>query len=335
MTLQTIDMSANNEFTKLKAIDLLGITQELEGLYLEYRDTLNLERKVRFGIELEYEGLDKSKVEEFIGKQKIDWKSEEDITLKSGGEAVSPKLFDQRKTWEDLRKICEFLRFQNADTTHNAGVHIHVGAHLLGDNLDAWRRFAKLYTIYERVLIRFGYGDKVNARRTLFSYAKPVALSFLEHISELDERRSLTTSKNFFRQIYNVKENAINLRSLEFLRAIVNFNTLEFRYFNSTTEEAIIQNDVNVACHMLLAAASKDLDEDFLNFKLRQLEKASLNEKAYLEQCSQILLREMAELVDLIFDNNKDKIYFMKQYIRSFETSTSSEVKYAREMVKK
>lgn len=269
MTLQTIDMSANNEFTKLKAIDLLGITQELEGLYLEYRDTLNLERKVRFGIELEYEGLDKSKVEEFIGKQKIDWKSEEDITLKSGGEAVSPKLFDQRKTWEDLRKICEFLRFQNADTTHNAGVHIHVGAHLLGDNLDAWRRFAKLYTIYERVLIRFGYGDKVNARRTLFSYAKPVALSFLEHISELDERRSLTTSKNFFRQIYNVKENAINLRSLEFLRAIVNFNTLEFRYFNSTTEEAIIQNDVNVACHMLLAAASKDLDEDFLNFKLR------------------------------------------------------------------
>ena len=231
--------------------------------------------------------------------------------------------------------LCAYLKAKNADTKHNAGLHIHVGAHILGENLDAWRRFAKLYTIYERVLIRFGYGDKVNARSTLFAYAKPVGLKFLESIECLDENKSLTTSRKFYKQIYDLKKNAINLRNLEFLQAIVSFNTLEFRNFNATTEETIIQNDINAACHMLLAAANKNLDEDFLNYKLRQLEKDSLSEKVYIEQCSQVLLREMAELVDLIFDNNQDKIYFISQYIKGFETCESSDAIVCRKFLKK
>ena len=112
-------------------------------------------------------------------------------------------------------------------------------------------------------------------------------------------------------------------------------NTLEFRNFNSTTEETIIQNDVNAVCHLLLAAASKNLDEDFLDYKLNQLKNYFSSEKAYLEQCSQILLREMAELVDILFDNNQDKIYFMRQYIKGFESCADSEVKMAKELVKK
>lgn len=335
MQLQNVNMKDNDEFSRLKAIDLLHLTQDLDDIYLEYRDSLNLERKVRFGIELEYEGVDKNSVETFLNKHKLNWKSELDETLISGGEAVSSQLFDQRKTWENLRMLCEYLKCKNADTKHNAGLHIHVGAHILGENMDAWRRFAKLYTIYERVLIRFGFGDKVNARRTLFNYARPIGLRLLENISDLDESKSLLASKKFYKQIYNIKKNAINLRSLEFMSGIVNMNTLEFRNFNSTTEETIIQNDINAVCHMILAAASKDLDEDFLNYKLRQLEAYSLNEQAYLEQCSQILLRDMAELVDLIFDNNQDKIYFMRQYIKGFDTFTCSEVKMARELVKK
>lgn len=335
MQLQNIDMKTNDEFSRLKAIDLLHLTQELDDIYLEYRDSLNLERKVRFGIELEYEGVDKTSVDAFLDKQKLNWKSVFDETLISGGEAVSPQLFDQRKTWENLRMLCEYLKSKKADTRHNAGLHIHVGAHILGENIDAWRRFAKLYTIYERVLIRFGFGDKINARSTLFDYAKPIGLTFLETVCDLDESKSLFASKKFYKQIYNIKKNAINLRSLEFMSGIVNMNTLEFRNFNSTTEETIIQNDINAVCHMLLAVVSKNLDEDFLDYKLRQLQGYALDEQTYLEQCSQILLRDMAELVDLIFDNNQDKIYFMRQYIKGFDTCISSEVKMARELVKK
>ncbi len=335
MQLQVPNLAANDEFSKLSAIDLLLLSQELDSIFLEYRESLNLERKVRFGIELEYEGVERKDFTDFLMRQKLNWKSAEDESLISGGEAVSPQLFDQRKTWENLQAICEYLKSKKADTRHNAGLHIHVGAHILGENVDAWRRFAKIYTIYERVLIRFGFGDKINARSTLFSYAKPVGLQFLASVSDLDKRRSLATNRRFFKQIYDVKKNAINLRCLDFLSAIVNMNTLEFRNFNSTTEETIIQNDVNAVCHLLLAAASKNLDEDFLDYKLKQLKNYFSSERAYLEQCSQILLREMAELVDILFDNNQDKIYFMRQYIKGFESCADSEVKMAKELVKK
>lgn len=335
MQLCSVDLVSNEEFAKLKAIDLLNLTQELENIYLEYRDSIGLERNVKFGVELEYEGTTKSSTDDFIKKHNLGWKSTDDETLKSGGEIVSPRLIDERKTWENLRILCENLRERQADTCHNAGLHVHVGAHILGENIDAWRKFAKLYTIYERVLIRFGFGDKINARSTLFGYAKPIGLFFLENISSLDEKKSLYNIRKFYKNIHNVKENAINLRSLDFLRAVVNMNTLEFRNFNSTTEEIIIQNDINAACHMLLAAASKNLDEDFLDFKLRKMEHDAISEKAYLEQCTQILLREMAELVDLIFTNNLDKVYFMRQYVKSFDNTTCKETIMARELVKK
>lgn len=320
-------VSNNLEIAKLNAIDLVNLAQELDKKSLEYRDTLNLGHNVRFGIELEYEGVDKSLIEGYIKKQGINWKSTDDETLSSGGEVVSPKLVDERKTWENLKSLCEYLKAKNADTSHNAGLHVHVGAHILGENIDAWRKFAKLYTIYERVLIRFGYGDKINARSTLFSYAKPVGLELLEDIHILDENKSLSSIKEFYRQIYDIKRNAINLRSLEFLRAIVSMNTLEFRNFNSTTDKTVIQNDINASCHMLMAAASKDLDEDYLNYRLIKLKLlGNLGEKEYFLECSQILLREAAELVDLIFDNTLDKMYFIKQYIKSFESCTSEEL---------
>lgn len=327
------DFKANDFISELKAIDLLMLSKELDNTFLSYRDTLNLTRGVRFGVEIEYEGVSKEKTEEFLKKNNIMWRSIDDETLDSGGEIVSPRLIDERKTWENLKSICQFLKANRADTCHNAGLHIHVGAHLLGDKLDAWRRLAKLYTVYERVLMRFGYGDKLNPRSTLFLYARPVGLHFLEKIHDLDTL-SLYSVKNFFKSIYDIKKNAINLRSLEFLGAVVNLNTLEFRNFNATTEESVIQNDINTACRILLAAKSKDLDEDFLDFKIKQLEKSNISEVEYFNQCSQILLREMAELVDLIFDNNQDKIYFMRQYIKGFDSSSGSEVAMARGLVK-
>ena len=113
MQLQVPNLVANNEFAKLSAIDLLLLSQELDSIFLEYRDSLNLERKVRFG-----------------------------------------------------------------------------------------------------------FGDKINARCTLFSYAKPVGLSFLGTIHDLDQNRSLMASRAFYKKIYDIKKNAINLRSLDFLKAI-------------------------------------------------------------------------------------------------------------------
>ena len=82
---------------------------------------------------------------------------------------------DKKKYWKELREVCEFLSKRKADTLHNAGGHIHVGACTLGDDLDAWKNFIKLYTVYEHILSRFFYGDKFTARKHILEFAEPVA----------------------------------------------------------------------------------------------------------------------------------------------------------------
>lgn len=327
------DFSSNDLISDMKAIDLLVLGKNLQDIDMEYRDNLSLPRIVRFGVELEYEGVPKDKTDEFIKNNKLNWSSKIDETLKSGGEIVSPKLIDEKKTWENLRAICEFLKRNNADTCHNAGLHVHVGAHILGENYAAWRKLAKLYVAYERVLMRFGYGDKLNARSSLWNYAKPVGLQLLNSIDSLSDN-SPHSLKSFFKQVYDSKTNAINLRSIEFMQFIVPFNTLEFRNFNSTTEHVVVQNDINTSCKLLMATTDRNLDEDFLDYKIKKIQEAKLTEKEYLAQCGQILLREMAELVDLIFENNQDKVYFMKQYLKGFDSSNSSVGVMARRLVK-
>ena len=40
---------------------------------------------------------------------------------------------------------------------------------------------------------------------------------------------------------------------------------------------------------------------------------------------NKIYIDDALEFVDLIFDNNMDKIYFLRQYIKSFEVSDEYE----------
>ena len=64
------------------------------------------------------------------------------------------------KYWSEIFILCDVLR-NYAEIGKNAGGHIHVGAHVLGSDVNAWRNFIKLYTCYEGVLFRFFYGDKI------------------------------------------------------------------------------------------------------------------------------------------------------------------------------
>ena len=53
---------------------------------------------------------------------------------------------------ERIKKICLFLKKHNADTTRRAGGHIHVGAPIIGNDLEGWRIFTKLFLLYEHII---------------------------------------------------------------------------------------------------------------------------------------------------------------------------------------
>ena len=69
----------------------------------------------------------------------------------------------------------------------------------------------------------------------------------------------------------------------------------------------------------MLLTSSKDLvDEQLLNYKLK---KEFIPYEGYEYIYSEINLKKALEFIDLIFDNNLDKIYFLRQYLKNYETT--------------
>ena len=157
MSYTFVNPKNNDIFSSMRGIDLQDLLVETEKQDLTFRESLGLPHNVTFGTEIEYENVSRDKVTQFVEDNLPNWISTSDASLCSGGEINSPIMFDDKKDWEELKKICVYLSQEKAITSGNAGGHIHVGAHVLGEDVAAWRNFLKLYAAYESVLFRFAY----------------------------------------------------------------------------------------------------------------------------------------------------------------------------------
>ena len=311
-----INSKQNDYFSSLRGLDLQELLVQVQNYFLEYRDKLNLSNDTTIGVEIEYEGVSKKNVDNYVQNNLTGWNSKRDGSLSYGGEITSPIMKDKIKYWQELKKICDYLSKKNADTLHNAGGHIHIGANLLGDDVDAWRQFAKLYIAYENILFRFYYGDKMSGRKKIIKYAKPTADILYYRLDQINEARYMYQMgwalRNHDRYL------AINFENVDFNEPNYTYgkNTIEFRGPNASTDAVIIQNNINAFAKMLISSKSKIMDEDFLDYKLdKEFVPYENNEYLYNE----VNLKNALEFVDLVFDNNKDKIYFLRQYIKNFE----------------
>ena len=311
-TFMTVDRT--DSFSILRGIDLQDLLVEVSNCLLEYRDLLYLPLSVTFGVEIEYEAFSKKKVDKFIEKL-IEWRSKNDGSLAFGGEITSPILTDKTSNWLDLKEICEYLSKIKVDTTHNAGGHIHIGAHVLGYDVDIWRVFLKLYAAYENIIFRFIYGDKISGRQGITKYAPPIADSIYNNLNIINDASCLSRISHCLPEN---RRNALNFTNVDFddLEFVNYKNTLEFRSPNATTSAVVWQNNINAFTKMLLASKNKVINEDFLDYKLKY-EYISYSENEYMY--NNINLKNVLEFVDLVFDNNLDKVYFLRQYLKDFQ----------------
>lgn len=219
---------------------------------------------------------------------------------------------DKKKYWKELKEVCEFLSKRKADTLHNAGGHIHVGACTLGDDLDAWKNFIKLYTVYEHILSRFFYGDKFTARKRILEFAEPVAPILYNRIDAFNSSSTVRSLKWKFPCMDRCF--SLNLCNVDFHKPVCNDkkNTIEFRWPNASSNHVIWQNNINTCTKML--KSSRNLDTDFLDYKL-----SNGNFTYDKMKYSEVNIEEALEFVDLVFDNDLDKVYFLRQYIKNYD----------------
>ena len=313
-------LRSNTKFSQLKGLDLEELINLIESFYLIYRPTLNLDDNVTFGTEIEYEKLSRLFVNDYFKSNLTDWKSTYDDSIKNGGEVISPKLIDSKKTWQELQVICNFLKENNAQALDRTGAHIHAGAHIFDGDKEKCFDFLQTYIAYEKVLTRFFYGEYLNGRTYIDTDMKYMIKKFLYCGYDYEIGNLFGISLDDFLKKLD-KEGLVRTSHADLSGIEKPGNTIELRIPNGTNEEIIWQNNINAYTKLLLAIKNNIVDMDLVRHKIKGEFINNLNDKNLYNK---IYVDDTLEFVDMIFDNNLDKVYFLRQYFKNFETVLDS-----------
>lgn len=331
-------MDSNEKFSKYTDSQKKELIEYLKTFKIELRDNLNLSKKIKFGIEIEAESekLKKLLTNPIYRKENLNskillcchdyfeltgsssynyetcpWILKSDITVKNGAEIHSPILKDTKKSWTELKEICEFLKSLDAISTENTATHIHFNEEsFLRDVYDLYN-LIKLYSAYENVLYLFGTGEFTNFRDRIHRYASPVANDFHNAFHRI-YFRTLDYSK-VLKKIDFSYNRGLRLNNLR--QEYTAKDTFEFRFANGTLSPAIIQNLVNTEGKMCSYAVSSNFDDDFVTRKFNYMKFPKTTRELAMQYLT-TPLDDILEFADLIFDNTLDKLYFIRQCIK-------------------
>lgn len=299
---------------------------------IKYRDKLDLNKDVTFGVEIEFadarkryvnESLEKGYNNKFISN-KWDVKYEETIYKKMedshiyGGEAISDILVDNPNTWHDIKYACDKIKLFSGNINENCGAHVHVGANILNDNIKYYDRLMKLWIIYEDVILRFCLGEYNYPRKSLYYFAASPYTFFKVFYDNFYQNNKLNiTYDQFIRGLGGCKNLALSFRGLDedYLKRKYKddsnwykYRTLEFRAGNGTLNPVIWQNYINLYTKLLLCCSDDNKDWDMID---RRFSDEILN-----EDLNNFDYSKAEELCNFVFDNEIDKYNFMLQYIK-------------------
>lgn len=301
-----IDKNKNDKLFNFSLSERKEFLYNLNNYLLEYRSRLNINST--FGIELEYENADCDVIKSKLQSEALtNWKSCIENSVYFGGEIVSPILSDDKKSWCDLTKYCIFLD-REAEILKDAGTHIHIGSNILSKKDDI-KTLLKFWYLYEDIIIRFSNGEFTSPRPDMNGYALPIRSSYLNILEVLDRN-------SYLKYVCSDKCKAISFKNVSFNSILLN-NTIELRCPNGTFDSVIIQNNVNFFVKLISYVVNNDIDIDKLNYDISRILTSDKQTSVY----NLINVDKALKLSDLIFDNNLDKIYFLRQYLKNNEVS--------------
>lgn len=306
---------SDDKVSDMKTKDLQELIYLINNYNLGLRELLNYNENVTFGFELEYERSSYVAIKDQMKKHKEleDWDMHDDGSLDMGGEISSPILIDTNINWINLNKVCEIVG-RNAVIGKKAGGHIHIGTQVLGEEKKSWLNFIKLWSVYENVIFRFLYGEYLSGRSTIDKFAEPIAEMLKDVYSTYKKKygvRDLITDCSL------VRYQAINFDNIdkENLSKMKEGNTIEFRCPNGTLNPVIWQNNLNLLVNILNYSKSSKYNKNIIINREKKIKGIIGDINFYGE----IFLDQTLEFADMIYNNNLDKVYFLRQYLKSFE----------------
>ena len=320
----------NTRLLDLPKDDLQLFLILIDDYKLSLRKKLGIEEKVTFGMEIEIDNVNIDKILELYDNlPNEDWKIEEDDSVPNGKEIKTPPLKDKEETWIDLNNVCKRVS-ELGEITNRCGGHIHIGTHILDDNIEAWKNLLLLWSAYENIIFRFGYGEYLSARLNIDANACPVAKKLERQYYEILEYNfDIPTELMILKFERTVALNFMNVAYKDYSK-YEKENTIEIRNSNATDKAVIWQNYTNFYVKLFQYCNRKDFDFETVYKRLKKNKELDINFDFY----KYIYLEQAFELADLIFDNNLDKVYFLRQYLKSLEISNSYKQEKAKVFIK-
>lgn len=281
----------------------------LTNYHLEYRNTLNLKQTTTFGYEIEFENADINLIYNYLKSKNEEWFLLFDPSLKKGAEIPTPILKDNKKTWNEIKELCDFLKM-HSEIEDNCGGHIHIGKQVLGESNKSLLNFLKLWSTYEHVIYYFSYGENDKPREAIKEYAKPISNDFWKTYNEYKDN-ILVPKEEIIEKVTVTRNRGVSLKYLLFYER-PDIDTIEFRCPNGTLNPIIWQNNTKLFVKLLEYSKNPNFDNTTIQLRHKKRENIYSN----LNKYNIIYLNDALELSDLIFTNNLDKIYFLKQYIK-------------------
>lgn len=336
-----------NPETDMNILDLNGneiqsIIILLNDFSLKLRDSLGVDLANTFGIEIE---MERSKREKILGefrkryrqvfsqdgsseyeplgvffdKKNLDnereWCVKYDGSLVEGIEIATPILSDTLENWQELEGIYNLLN-KYAKVGVNSSTHIHIGAQILGNDVNAWLNLMLIWSTYENVIFRFLYGEYLTRRPKIMKYSKVISSELWFIYNFLKDKDGLTVQEVIY-YLKSDRHNALNFNNVNIYSCdkCLDKNTIESRGQNGTNKVEVVQNYVNFLIKLFEYCKSSNFDYN----KIYKRHEYISNEHYTIEWYDEIFLEQALELCDMIFDNNLDKLYFLKQYLKEFK----------------
>lgn len=308
-------VNSNDSFSNMSKYELEEIIYRIANTEFVLRKTLNLDKNIRFGVEIEFSGALKSDISEFIYNNFDKWNVVPELSIQQkingkiyGGEVISPILNDSIDTWLDLQFICNNIKKRDGNNL-NCGAHIHFDNSIINNrDKKTLNNLIKMWIINESIIYRFSAGESSYIRNSALSYATPISKEILS--------KSINTKdlSNVLEEIINIINRDNNFKTYAYeTGSTKNYNTIEIRCPNGTFNSTIWQNNINFFVHFLKYVKDSDI-----NISLDDLEQI-LNyyyKTSYFENSMEMELMKAIYLADKIYSNNLNKIYFLRQYLK-------------------
>lgn len=165
-----------------------------------------------------------------------EWTFERDCSV--AGEVVSPIMYDDQQSWEQLQTVCRILQRHGAVASTSAGSHVSVSTSDYDHTVDNHASLVRASREYEDVLFRLGQNTQ-RRRHRRSPYARPVSAPPGDGWQDL---RHMSRSSS--------REVSVNLGHMTGRST----DRAEFRLWDATLDPAVIQAQINLSLGMADAA---------------------------------------------------------------------------------